>query len=601
MHTSGKLLKLINNNNNNNMSKTTDPVEYFWNYLLSKNINNVFGLAGGGIIPLLTNIPQSINWINIGNEEQNGFLAQVYGLYTNEVGILMTSYGPGICNCVNSIVNAVKENNPLLFITSYKPNANVNDFQSIDYKTILKGCTKYYFQINNGNEFIKTFTKAYEIAKTKRTGVALMINIKIFNTPIKIKNFSYNYLYENKLYYQIKARHNIKKICNENNKTLIVLGDGPFRNFTPLKDFIINNNLPYATTAKGRIIFEDYNYYMGRLGTIGNHSANYALYHAEHIIVIGNLSGGLTNDISQFYENKFSIGLNQRKNILQFAINPDTLIINKHNVYTNFIVNNIENIFKNLSVEQNVSWNSFLLKAKIKLIKPLSANSILEKYMLVAAEVYKYQKLNINVATDVGNHWYAANKYFDMNSLEKWHSPTTNASLGVGFTNGYGMYLAKKEPVWIFAGDGGTSFSINALLYLYTYCKNVPLTIHITIDGLYAAIASAYIMNNSLPLNYDSSIEFPPFMKTNEVPLYDYKQLFPDALFMKSVEEYEGYISQNPISDSLRIIFLFITDENDYSKSNVYEINFNDKYYNALEKSNFENILNTEMVIASED
>ena len=229
MHSSGKILHLVNNNN---MSKFTSPEEYFWNYLLSNNINNVFGLTGGGIIPLLNKIPQSMNWINIGNEEQNGFLAQIYGLYKKEVGILMNTYGPGICNSVNSIVNAVKENNPLLFITTYKPTAKINDFQNVDYNTILKGATNYYFQINNSGEFIKTLTKAYEIAKNKRTGVALMININIFATPIKIKHFSYNYLRENKLYYETRARQNITELCNNNKKTLIILGDGPFWNFT---------------------------------------------------------------------------------------------------------------------------------------------------------------------------------------------------------------------------------------------------------------------------------------------------------------------------------------------------------------------------------
>ena len=598
MNSSGKMMSIINNNHKKDYMTVSN---YLWNYLVSHDVKYVFGINGGGIVSLIKYIPASITWVNIGNEEQNGFLAQVYGLYSKEVGILMTTYGPGLCNSINPIVNAVKEGNPFLFITSFKPNAKVNDFQNVEYEKILQGATKYYFQINHADEFIKIFSYAYEIAKNKRTGVALMININIFNSKIILKNYSYTCLKENRIATEVKARCAIKNIFTSSKKTLVVLGDGPFWNFDIMKKFIINNNLPYATTSKGRIIFADYNYYVGRMGTIGNHSANYAIYHADYLLVVGNLSGGLTNDISQFYENKFSIGLNQPKNIVQLAIVPETLIINKNNKYTNFIVNNIESIFKDLSVQQNVAWNSFLLNSKIKLIKPLPAKSMLEKYIQVAADIYRYQKLNISVATDVGNHWYAANKFFDMSSVEKWHSPTTNASIGVGFTNGYGMYLAKEEPVWVFAGDGGTSFSINALLYLYTYCKNVPLTIHITLDGLYAAIASAYIMNNSLPLNYDSSIDFPPFMKTNEVPLYDYKQLFPDAIFIQSVEEYKGYISQKPISDSLRIIFLFITDENEYSKSNVYEINFKEGYYNALEKSNFESILNTELVIASED
>ena len=58
------------------------------------------------------------------------------------------------------------------------------------------------------------------------------------------------------------------------------------------------------------MIINNYPHYCGRLGSIGNHSANYALYKAESLIVIGNLSGGLTNEVSQFYENRFSIGLN---------------------------------------------------------------------------------------------------------------------------------------------------------------------------------------------------------------------------------------------------------------------------------------------------
>jgi len=582
--------------------------KYFWNFLTHNNIDIIFGLPGGGIVPLLQDIPTNMNWINIGNEEQNGFLAQIYGQYTNNVGILIVTYGPGICNSINPLVNAVKENNPLILISTFKTNANVNDFQNTDFRKILQGATKYYFEINNASEFAKILAMAYQTSKHKNTGVALMININILSSTIKNIDMG-EFTYKSQVSFNDinKIRKEIVHDFKTYEKTLVVLGKGKFTDFNTIKDFIVKNELPYVTTSKGRIIIHNYPHYCGRLGSIGNHSANYALYKAESIIVIGNLSGGLTNEVSQFYENRFSIGLNLKKNILQLSIEDSNFIIDQENKnLSSYIVDNFESVFYELNVVNNPTWNASLKHANTKLLVPLASISKLEQYIRVAADVYRSKNMDIAVTTGVGNHWYVCNKFFDTTMITSWHSPTTLSSIGVGFTNGYGMYLAQKRPIWVFEGDGGSAFSFNALVYLYENCSELPITIHITIDSYYSAVVTSYIMNDKIPENYNRSNPPGTWMKTNKTPKINYKKFFPDALEFNNVQDYASYIAKNPYTEKLRIILLNISDDDSinniqYGNSNIYEINFNEDYYKMLENNEFDKILDSELVISSED
>jgi acetolactate synthase-1/2/3 large subunit len=92
--------------------------------LLSKNIKIVFGVPSSSIDGILNYIPSQIKWVNTGLELQNGFISQVYGSYTNNVGILFTGTGPSIATAISSIKNAECENKPLLVITTFEKRDN---------------------------------------------------------------------------------------------------------------------------------------------------------------------------------------------------------------------------------------------------------------------------------------------------------------------------------------------------------------------------------------------------------------------------------------------------------------------------------------------
>jgi thiamine pyrophosphate-dependent acetolactate synthase large subunit-like protein len=274
-------------------------INYFWKYLESKNITDIFGLPGGAFSDNLSKKPTSIYWNNVGDELQNGFIASVYGYYKKNVGILFTTTGPGIATLLSAYVNAKVENLPLLVISTFNPLTD-SDFQWWNIKQI--GSTiGHLFYIETIDEFIKKLHQAYYLAR-QNTGVILLININILNQPDEIPDQIYNQIVDNKLKIsknKIVSTIN-RKFCNK--RSLIVIGKGLFFNYDVLKQFILRNNLPYVTTWKQRYIIEN-GLYCGRLGSLGNHSANYAVIKASRILVIGDISEGLN---TPFFSNKFT-------------------------------------------------------------------------------------------------------------------------------------------------------------------------------------------------------------------------------------------------------------------------------------------------------
>ena len=98
-----------------------------WNYLDKQHVSTIFGLPGAPIASLFSTMPKSFTWIDLGNELQNGFSAGAYGQYSNTVGILMVTNGPGIATALSSLQNAINEQFPLLIVTPYAKRGEVGE------------------------------------------------------------------------------------------------------------------------------------------------------------------------------------------------------------------------------------------------------------------------------------------------------------------------------------------------------------------------------------------------------------------------------------------------------------------------------------------
>lgn len=553
-------------------------IDYFWDFFSSKNIINIFGLPGGAISALLTKKPDNIEWINLGDELQNGFVASIYGYYTNNVGLLFVTTGPGIATALSAYKNAEAENYPLIIISTFDPLTNYDDFQWWNINQIGSTIGNLFY-IENNLQFVKSINDAYNLAKIKNIGVMLLININILNQMIKvpiinplIKQIQNNNIekYRNRIINEINTRFSGKNI-------LVVLGKGKFFDYNIVKDFIIRNNLPYVTTWKQRFIIPGA-IYCGRLGSLGHHSANYAVIKASHILVIGDFSGALK---STYYVNKFTFIKFNKKSIVYSLVNRSIYASKYSNKY--FILNNLDYILNKLNILSNTNWINTLINGNNNLLFDLPRISQLEKYIYSAAQVYKNNNLTIPVTCGVGNHWYAVGKYMNITEPNSFESTTNWSSIGIGLANGIGIYYATNKPVWIFEGDGGFTFSASTFLYLLAN-PNLPLTITITSDKTYSALTQNYLIKNYV----DNS--------SNYVPYNNWSGLLPNSITFTNETDYYNYLNENPISNYVRYLILII-DNSDLYGSAIYEINLNKDYINNAKKDNFSYMINASMIL----
>jgi acetolactate synthase-1/2/3 large subunit len=548
-----------------------ENIQYFWDFLRRKNINIVFGVPGGAIADLLSKKPQNMNWKNVGQELQNGFIASVLGYYTKNVGCLFVTTGPGVATPLSAIENARAENQPLMIINTYNPNVQ-EDFQWWSIEQI-KNTIHNTFHIQTSEEFIPKLSEAYHLAKGN-TSVLLLINIHILRQPIPksidLKDNSIEINHNQKIIHKINC-----KFCDR--KILIVIGKGNYFNYDIVKDFIIRNKLPYVTTWKQRFIIEN-SYYCGRLGSLGHHSANWASINANRILIIGDVSGILT---SPFFANKFSFIRYNPKSIVYSLSNK--IYSNKDNYNKHFITNDIDTILNGLHMKPNKKWRKSIKTAFVNLYFDLPRTSVLEKYIYAAALVYKQKNLQIPVTTGVGNHWYCAGKYFDISKPEMFESTTNWSSIGTGVANGIGMNIAISKPVWIIEGDGGFAFSFTTFLYLLQN-PNLPFTITIFADKSYSAIIQTYVTRN-----FQNN-------ESNDVPFNDWIKILPNYQIFTNETDYYNYLNQNPISDYVRYLICEI-DNSNLEGSLVYEINMDNKYIQYARENNYEKMINAPYIL----
>lgn len=403
--------------------------------------------------------------------------------------------------------------------------------------------------------------ESYEVAKQLCTGVILLIDQSLFAEPMDRIQHS--------LIPSIPYIPSHVFTPFHGMKTLVVVGKLKGTCYYEALSFIQKNHLPYVTTWKCRFKIKNYAHDCGRLGSLGNHSANYALRHASHLIVLGNVSSQLTSPTKE----KFSLMYTDHIHILSLCYQPISL-------GTVYQVNQLR--FPEIHLRPNLDWLSQLDRSNKHLYFDLPRLSSLERYAYIASTIYKQHKLTIPVCTDVGNHWYAIGKYMDLHEPNLFESTTTWASIGMGMASSIGIHYALKTPVWSFMGDGGTLFGASDLMYLLNY-PQLPITVTIYVNHIYGAVFEDVQFKHD---NVNSPIV--------SVPTISLLKHLPNCHYFKDEMSYASYLSNHCISHSLRFIILSIPNPTD---SDVYEIKTDATYERLLLQDQFQYILNHPMTI----
>lgn len=158
--------------------------EYLVDYLIRHGIKDVFGYAGGYIVPFMDalNARKEIMVHVCYNEQACAFAANGFARTSGKLGVYFTTSGPGAVNALGGLADAWFDGVPIMGICGNVPTGEMKGFsgirqygfQEMDIVSMTRNITKYSVTPNSNSEFKDIVSRAYNMALIGRKGGVLI-------------------------------------------------------------------------------------------------------------------------------------------------------------------------------------------------------------------------------------------------------------------------------------------------------------------------------------------------------------------------------------------------------------------------------------------
>lgn len=434
-----------------------------------EKVEVLFGYPGAAISPFYDALLDGrIRHILTRHEQGAAHAANGYARVTGRVGVCVTTSGPGATNLITGIANAYMDSIPIVAITGQVDRSLIGTdaFQEADITGSTAPFCKHNYLVKRAEDLPRIIKEAFHIAATGRPGPV------VIDVPVDVQNslidFKYPEHVDIKGYKPTYRGHpmQIKKAAAaiESAKAPVICAGGGVIASNAAGEVIElaeRCNIPVTTTLMGiGSIASKHPLHFGMVGTHGSMTANYALHHADLVLILGARVGdraiGSANSIVK------------KAKIIHIDIDPAEIGKNINAAIP--VVGDVKLILKDILAlvksGDHKEWVEELggqgLLAGEKAAHADMNGFVNPKYLI--SILSEYLPDEAVMTTEVGqNQIWAANHY----NIRKPKTFITSGGLGTmgyGLPSAVGAKLGKPEaPVVVVSGDGSFQMSMQEL------------------------------------------------------------------------------------------------------------------------------------------
>ncbi|MBI4831768.1 MAG: biosynthetic-type acetolactate synthase large subunit [Candidatus Lindowbacteria bacterium] len=436
--------------------------------LLRENVEFIFGIPGGVVIPLFDALFDSpIKVILTRHEQGAAHAADGYSRATGKVGVCLVTSGPGACNTVTGIATANMDSVPIVVITGQVLTSMIgNDaFQEADIVGITRPITKHNFLVRNVNDLARTVKEAFHIASTGRPGPVLI------DLPKDVATSSADFQYPSAVDirgYKPVLEGNMKQIkraaelINASHKAVIYGGGGVILSGASreLIQLAHKTAIPVTTSLLGLGGFPgDDKLFLGMPGMHGTRYANYALSECDLIVAVGTrFDDRVTGNIK-----KFAV----HAQIIHIDVDP-TAISKNVRVHVP-IVGDAARILARLTPlvkrTENKDWLKQIGEWKKQYPLTYADSEAQIKPQYVVEQIYEATRGDAIITTEVGQNQMWAAQYYKFREPRTFLSSGGLGTMGYGLPAAIGAQLGRPDKLVFvdIAGDGSIQMNIQEL------------------------------------------------------------------------------------------------------------------------------------------
>lgn len=473
--------------------------DYVVSRLVEYGVKDVFMISGGGAMHLNDSVGRNkrINYICNHHEQASAIAAEGYARMSGKLAVVMVTSGPGGTNTITGVIGQWLDSVPVLYISGQVkrettiascPNIPLRQLgdQEINIIDIVRPITKFAEQIVDPLDTGFLLDKAIYTATHGRPGpvwldIPLDVqgafvdqnDLKIFN-PNREDRITNNYGLEQNMINTVNMLINAKR-------PVILAGyglriSGAEEAFLTMVDIL---KIPVVSSLNGcDLIATEDPCFVGRIGTIGNRSGNFAVQNADLLLSIGS-----RNNIRQVGYNWDEFAPKAVKIIVDIdpaelekpTVKPDLALVADAGVF----IESLTNLLNTQKIPDWSEWRNWCLERK-KMYPTLppeysEAKTSVNPYVFIKA-------LSKSMADDsivVTGNGTACICMFQAAEIKKgqrviWNSGC--AAMGYDLPASIGACFAnKKGPVICLAGDGSLQMNIQELQTIKHYDLPIKL------------------------------------------------------------------------------------------------------------------------------
>ena len=510
--------------------------DYVIEFLVNEGIKHSFVISGGAIVHLAdsANEHPEMQIIGTQHEQAAAAAADMYSRITNNLGLCMTTSGPGATNLVTSVCNAFFDSIPIICITGQvarfriKPTKGLRQkgFQETDIVSIFKSITKYSKLILDPNDIRYELEKAISISKRGRPGPVLLdipddLQREEIN-PEELKPYEHE-VQKNDI--NPTNLNEFKSLLSFSKKPVLVIGAGVriSNEIDRTIKFAENLGIPFLLTWGAKDIIEySHPLNMGGLGVCGPRGGNFAVQKSDLVIALGTrLSQMITGGKQDLFAPKAK----------KIMIDVDSEEINKFDKST----------FE-LDLSINSSLTEFFDEVEGAHIKDLSNFDIwrgkikewidaypicMEEYRLntdrvnayvLIDELAKKCKEGDIILTDAGGNLSWTMQGFEVKKNQRVVSAWNHSPMGGSLPMAIGGAFAKpKKDIVCIIGDGGLMMCLEELATIKRHNLNVKtLVFNNRGHGIQKQTMDTWLNSRYVLVDEESGLYFPDYSKIAE-------------------------------------------------------------------------------------
>lgn len=561
--------------------KVTD---YIVEFLLSKEITDVFGYPGGVICHFIDSLSKfdgiegHINY----HEQASSFAACGYAQESGRPGVAYATSGPGATNLITGIANAYYDSIPTIFFTGQvdtyglKGDLRIRQrgFQETDTVGIVRPITKYAVRVDDPKKIRYELEKAYYYALEGNPGPVLLdLPADVQRADIDIKDLE-AYVPQQREY---KINDCVDSLINSlmsSKRPCLLLGNGIKQSgltnrITEIIDLI---DIPTVFSMPAiDILPSSHRDNYGFIGANGHRAANFVLGKCDLIISMGSRLDlkQVGNDRRQFAQQAHIIRVDIDECNLEYKVHDDEI---QYIVDLKLLLGSLRDKLINSEFDFS-TWRATCDKVSSKVI-----GVDVQEYTDLIRQFSDSLPGGITITADVGQSEVWVTQYYTFKFGDSLHISAGHGAMGYSLPAAIGAYYANKRPVICFNGDGGIQMNMQELQFISR--EKIPVTVVVLNNhslGMIRGFQEANFEKNYQQTTFESGYSCPDFEKI----AYGYglsysKILSVEELKTFKLNTFEPNIVEIVLPDTTELQPNFgrngyIQDQRPYIDRNLYE------------------------------